>query len=418
MKQKWRKKTATFLMLMSLLCSTMSGTVYAKSFYTHVTNEVKTGIVSIDLKEYSMNQKGELIPWSDQEDVLPGQIISKIPRITNLGNDCYVRAKVEIVNPKMISMDGIRGDKTNWKKDASDGYWYYTKPLLEKESTDIFKYVRTNPDYEDQYTQNDFQIVVTAEAVQADNFVPDFTSDTPWGDTKIEKQKKTAKDITRNIDSNHKFCVVYENGANALFTNSDNFFSNFPVMMPGDAFEDKATLTNHSKKTKKVYFKSLKEMKDSPVLDAVDLKITVTMDGKETIFYDGKLSGKGLEKYQCIGKLKPGKSGTFAYQLSVPSEMENPFALANEDVTWYFSMNQKNPKPVKQNKNKNDSPNTTLTDQTPSTPSAISKVVPTPVKQVISKVQTGDTGMGAIFLGLAVIFGILGICMKPKNRKQ
>ena len=36
---------------------------------------------------------GKEVPWETEENVLPGGLISKIPRIVNDGADCYVRAK-------------------------------------------------------------------------------------------------------------------------------------------------------------------------------------------------------------------------------------------------------------------------------------------------------------------------------------
>ena len=42
-------------------------------------------------KAYVLYQE---VPWETEENVLPGGLISKIPRIVNDGADCYVRAKI------------------------------------------------------------------------------------------------------------------------------------------------------------------------------------------------------------------------------------------------------------------------------------------------------------------------------------
>ena len=79
-----------------------SGTyVYARP-ETSVTNHFSTGVVDINLDEYELTANGGEEPFRDYTGkkgenplIMPGDDISKIPRITNDGNDCYVRAKLE-----------------------------------------------------------------------------------------------------------------------------------------------------------------------------------------------------------------------------------------------------------------------------------------------------------------------------------
>ena len=76
-----------------------SGTyVYARP-ETSVTNHFSTGVVDINLDEYELTANGGEEPFRDYTGkkgenplIMPGDDISKIPRITNDGNDCYVRA--------------------------------------------------------------------------------------------------------------------------------------------------------------------------------------------------------------------------------------------------------------------------------------------------------------------------------------
>lgn len=74
-----------------------SGTyVYARP-ETSVTNHFSTGVVDINLDEYELTANGGEEPFRDYTGkkgenplIMPGDDISKIPRITNDGNDCYV----------------------------------------------------------------------------------------------------------------------------------------------------------------------------------------------------------------------------------------------------------------------------------------------------------------------------------------
>ena len=52
---------------------------------------ISTGAVDIELKEYN----GSNEPFSeDGKVVVPGEDISLIPRVNNLGIECYLRAKI------------------------------------------------------------------------------------------------------------------------------------------------------------------------------------------------------------------------------------------------------------------------------------------------------------------------------------
>lgn len=65
---------------------------------TSVTNQIETGVIDIELKEYQKDADGDIQPYEDNPVVLPGTHVSKIPRITNEGYDCYV-GKTEICIP-------------------------------------------------------------------------------------------------------------------------------------------------------------------------------------------------------------------------------------------------------------------------------------------------------------------------------
>ena len=60
-----------------------------------VQNHISTGDVNIGIQEYQIIDGSEA-KYDTEENrfVLPSEVVSKIPRITNYAETCYVRAKV------------------------------------------------------------------------------------------------------------------------------------------------------------------------------------------------------------------------------------------------------------------------------------------------------------------------------------
>ena len=54
-----------------------------------VTNHIALGDVNIGLKEYQKKGSTEVL-YTNPKTVIPGETISKIPRITNLAKPCWV----------------------------------------------------------------------------------------------------------------------------------------------------------------------------------------------------------------------------------------------------------------------------------------------------------------------------------------
>ena len=91
----------------------------------YVLYQANSGKVAIHLEEYRMNGEKE-VPWETEENVLPGGLISKIPRIVNDGADCYVRAKIvftsEETSDQPLSADNLEGIGSEW---VQDGEYFY-----------------------------------------------------------------------------------------------------------------------------------------------------------------------------------------------------------------------------------------------------------------------------------------------------
>ena len=62
--------------------------VYAAG-WAEVLNGFETGIVDIEITEYQEIDGNEIL-WEDDQEIIPGKVISKIPRIRNNGCECYI----------------------------------------------------------------------------------------------------------------------------------------------------------------------------------------------------------------------------------------------------------------------------------------------------------------------------------------
>ena len=80
-----------------IVCVLISGTAGTFALYqdtTAVQNHIRTGDISIGIQEYEEKNGAEVIyTGSEGRTVLPSQSVSKIPRITNYAQPCYLRVK-------------------------------------------------------------------------------------------------------------------------------------------------------------------------------------------------------------------------------------------------------------------------------------------------------------------------------------
>ncbi len=135
------------------------------------TNTFTVGNVKIDLTEPNWNTSGS----EDALEVYPTEPLAKDPTVTNTGaNPCFVRISVtgwDCLAPagdityRTDYVTGKLGD--NWVL-HTDGYFYYNKVLAVGETTDaLFDQIVIPSDLENGDAETEFNLVVTAEAVQA-----------------------------------------------------------------------------------------------------------------------------------------------------------------------------------------------------------------------------------------------------------
>lgn len=296
-----------------------------------VENKLSTGNVNIELKEYRLNTKGERIPWENPKDVLPGDVISKIPQITNLSESCYVRVKLNM-DADYFKMEQIHGISEKWIY-AKDGYLYYTEPLIKNASIDVFKEIQVPVSLDASSMEKDMMMDIVAEAVQSQNFQPDFDSDHPWGELKIETCEKESENHLEDDQGNsYSFEIVYEGTSGKFIKNEDNFFKNIPKLMPGDVYNDHVKVRNDSKDHVFIYFRT-----DSIENDFLlkEMKLNIWND-QHKIIYSGDIIAKDLNKGILLMELKESVSKNMYFEIMMPENLGNSYALLNEKVKWIF----------------------------------------------------------------------------------
>ena len=179
MRGKHEKKGRKFLLIISLIAIVLVGGILA--YFTDIetaTNNIKTGFVDIDLKEYKDTND---TTWEDVTGVLPGSDVTKIAKISKKEEsaNCYIRAKIEYSGDVAASAnitDAILDiDTTKWTK-ASDGYYYYSDELTTTDPVTLFSKVTIPAGLETTYANKTLTLKVTAQAIQSAN----FTYTTPW----------------------------------------------------------------------------------------------------------------------------------------------------------------------------------------------------------------------------------------------
>ena len=305
--------------------------------YTEVSvkNEFSTGVVDISLKEYMVQNDTEKLWENNIKNILPGQNISKIPRIKNYGNDCYIRADVDFLNIP-ITKDIFYGISDEWIL-APDGYYYYKNILKSGMSVDLFKGFVVPENFDKKYENTRFDLQINVDAIQSDHFKPDFSLFSPWGDVEIQTCKKEGlhEISTFNKKEFFKFKITYKDDTKKLIKNHENFFANFPVLLPGDRYTDSVDIRNNSKEPVKLYFHT-SILEENELLDKVMLKIYEDFDNKSRLVYDGTIRGKELFDNTLLADMNGGEEGKVIFEIYVPEELDNDYVLSGSEVVWNF----------------------------------------------------------------------------------
>lgn len=313
----------------------------AQSAVTSVVNELQTGIIDISLEEYMLDEKGNEVIWENQRDIMPGDSISKIPKITNKAMDCWVRAKVKVSSKLQrvdsLSLEQIEGISDDWIKIGE--YFYYKKIVKSRETVTLFHSLKIPTQWLREHEENEIKIIVQVDAVQAKHFTPNFSGDTPWGGLVVEKCiHENAYDLNQfTVEQESSLSVQYEKDAKKLIAKPDDFFAQFGTLMPGDEQKGTVSIKNKGENSVNIFFKT-EGLEEAELLEKTELTIKnrASDSEKERIIYKGNLRSKEIENYLLLGCYEPDYEGEFIFTLKLPEELTNIHSLEKRKVKWYF----------------------------------------------------------------------------------
>lgn len=399
MRRRW-KRVAAVLSLAAVI--SISGTYAYFSDTLTVTNHIVTGDIDISLKEYELTKNGE-IPYRNSKKVMPGDVVSKIPRIINAAQPCWVRVRVfcsdDGEDMEGLSCKEMKGISKDWVKRGE--YYYYTKILEKSDSVDFFEKIAIPSYWTEEHASRRLSMTVQADAIQAKNFRPDFAAMSPWGNQEIELcvHERNGKLTCRK--ENVRLSVVFHGKAHKLMSVPDDFFINFQAAMPGDTFRDSVTVSNTTEKDAEIFFRTGTQKQNAEQLRMLnEMQLMIAMNGKT--LYTGNLKAEGMQKNVSLGVFKPGQSGRLDFAVKVPAEWKNSYALKEASVKWIFTVNES------EDGNHSAKPKSTIS------PGLNQKALESASEsQKPAMVKTGDETAIAgyllfAFISLAVVFCVLG----------
>lgn len=289
----------------------------------------RTGSVDIDLETAAgVAESGEM----KSEAVTANQLIEYKPIITGNRADCYVRLMVDIQMEKEsavpVTVENLYGLNEDW---ICKGNVIYCRNMIKSGDIAVpFDGIRTPKEWEND-NASDFKIKLTADAIQAEYFVPDFALDAPWGLVEIQQAKETDpidyRQVRKTDVDSHE--LVYERGQEFEIT-GDKFFG-FNYILPGDVSSDTIDVRSAAKNNLTLYFKAKSDF-NNKLFSNMNFRI---YSGEE-LFYEGSLSAEKLAEYKEICSLAPGETNSLRFEVDLPEEVKNEFSVEHGNSVWYL----------------------------------------------------------------------------------
>ena len=306
------------VIFIGLMC--ISGIYALRDEMSDIENGISTSAVDIEIKEY--NKNGELFD-EDGKHVSPGDEIILIPRVNNLGIECYIRDKITYIidNESFVVEDYITGNYSSWTK--RDDYYYYDSILGRSESVNLFNKI-TIPNLSSEYDGKQVVVHIVVDAIQTRNF------DGNWDDVEI----KESIDRTYDIDYDGESSVVYEDDTKNHVILDAGFFDNLGNMLPGDQMNENVKILNSSKNKNRYYLAiDYNELSQDEIVLLKKIKLIIKNSNDE-VLANSNLGEK--EKY-TLGEFSANEGDSYNIELSFPSDADNNYSKLFAKVLWKFS---------------------------------------------------------------------------------
>lgn len=281
---------------------------------------ISTSAVEIDLKEYD-NHNNEFS--ENGKTVMPGETISLVPRVHNLGIDCYLRTKITytINNTKYNESTYIDGNYKTWNKNGE--YYYYNSIFTKNEDLDIFNEVNIPRNLPTNYQGKKVIVNIVVEAIQARNF------DGDWSKVTIKESINKSYDM----DDTGSSTIIYDNDVDKHITLDDGFFDNLGNLLPGDNKNEKVIVLNKSK-TKNDYYLTIKLNNLTKEEKKLLNSINITIKSKNKTIVKNNILNFGSKKFTT---LKPNEKDELTFTVSLPKDLDNSYSKILTKITWKFS---------------------------------------------------------------------------------
>ncbi len=185
-----RRISLIISLLVILLALAAGGTSAYFTFSRRAHNIITTSGVAIELIEDTdkIGTDGRAIPFTNIEDALPGDVISKIPKIKNVDDGAvYVRirtqASAKLANGEQHAVDlgSFEFDINTTAWTPKGDYYYYNQTLSAGETTEpLFTTVTLSRKIDDVFQNATFALKIKASAVQAANNGTDVFTAQGW----------------------------------------------------------------------------------------------------------------------------------------------------------------------------------------------------------------------------------------------
>ena len=269
----------------------------------------------------------------DDSLISPGKDIVYKPVIENKGADSWVRFK--LTADSELPLDNFYGLSSDWVEKG--GYWYLTKPVLSNETVPTVEGFKV-PDTLTDQSDTEIEVGGTYDAIQSDNFTPDFDSENPWGDVNIVESDFDGSNYVRTVATIKPITVDIGSSDDVIITSGDILSYD---LIPGDMKSNTLVIENTSSVDKKVNFKSISD-RENVLLQ----NIYIGIGDSEKEIYDGALSEANFDKE--IATIPAGDTATINYEISIPTEVGNALQGEKGEFEWHFT-SEEIPEVVKTN---------------------------------------------------------------------
>ncbi len=308
--------------------------VYALTIQ-NTSTAINTGIVDIEIKNYMLDNTNNEVEFEDSGVLMPGVTTSYIPKIINWGKDCFLRIKIDYINSNINFEDYVIGFSNRFTKNGE--YYYYDGVVNSGEIIKLFDAITIPSNALDLATDKELKIKIYAEAIQERNFVPNYSSNTPWGD--VVPTANAQDSINIDIDDEMTIIIKYQDASENDIQVKDDFLDRLKDLMPGDNFSDSIVIKNNNNEKTKYYLEIGTEEKSELARKLLEqIQLTITSENGNAV-YNGKLL---LDNKLILKELEPGQTDKFEFRISVPKELSNEYTKLNPNLILVFSDNYKN----------------------------------------------------------------------------